>query len=163
MTTKTLSMPTNIRPIRYQDAAAWSALRIDFLPAIKDISQGEVDAFFQGNDSNQENISNVKEVLVALDDSQKMVGFIELNLRDNVPGSSEQTTPYIEAWFVSPDCQGQGIGKALIHAAEEWAKQQGFQELGSDAPITNEKSVNLHKQLGFNEIERVVCLLKVLD
>ncbi|WP_417527699.1 GNAT family N-acetyltransferase [Marinomonas shanghaiensis] len=162
MTTKTLSMPTNIRPIRYQDAAAWSALRIEFLPEIKDISQGEVDAFFQGNDSNQENISNVKEVLVALDDSQKMVGFIELNLRNNVPGSSQQTTPYIEAWFVSPDCQGQGIGKALIQAAEKWAKQQGFQELGSDAPITNEKSVNLHKQLGFNEIERVVCLLKVL-
>ncbi|GGN17951.1 MULTISPECIES: GNAT family N-acetyltransferase [Marinomonas] len=152
-----------IRRIKACEAMSWSTLRVDFLPAIKDISQGEVDAFFQGNDSNQENISNVKEVLVALDDSQKMVGFIELNLRNNVPGSSQQTTPYIEAWFVSPDCQGQGIGKALIHAAEEWAKQQGFQELGSDAPITNEKSVNLHKQLGFNEIERVVCLLKVLD
>ncbi|MCS7485193.1 GNAT family N-acetyltransferase [Marinomonas arctica] len=156
-------MRMEIRRIKACEAMSWSTLRVDFLPAIKDISQGEVDAFFQGNDSNQENISNVKEVLVALDDSQKMVGFIELNLRNNVPGSSQQTTPYIEAWFVSPDCQGQGIGKALIHAAEEWAKQQGFQELGSDAPITNEKSVNLHKQLGFNEIERVVCLLKVLD
>lgn len=149
-------MTINIRTIQTTDAAAWSALRIEFLPEIKDISQAEVDAFFQGS------YPNVQEVLIALDDAQKMIGFIELNLRDNVPGSSEQTTPYIEAWFVSPDCQGQGIGKALIHAAEEWAKQQGFQELGSDAPITNEKSVNLHKQLGFNEIERVVCLLKPL-
>lgn len=155
-------MAINIRTIQTTDAVAWSALRIEFLPEIKDINQAEVDAFFQGNDSNQKNISNVQEVLIALDDAQKMIGFIELNLRDNVPGSSQQTTPYIEAWFVSPDCQGQGIGKALIHAAEEWAKQQGFQELGSDAPITNEKSVNLHKQLGFNEIERVVCLLKPL-
>ena len=155
-------MTINIRTIQASDAAAWSALRVEFLPEIKDISQAEVDAFFQGNDSNQENISNLQEVLIALDDSKKMVGLIELNLRDNVPGSSQQTTPYIEAWFVSPDCQGQGIGKALIHAAEQWAIQQGFQELGSDAPITNEKSVNLHKQLGFNEIERVVCLLKPL-
>ncbi len=146
-----------IRRIKACEAMSWSALRVDFLPDIKDISQTEVDAFFQGT------YPNVKEVLVALDDAQQMVGFIELNLRDNVPGSSQQTTPYIEAWFVSPDCQGQGIGKALIRAAEQWAKQQGFQELGSDAPITNEKSINLHKQLGFDEIERVVCLLKVLD
>jgi aminoglycoside 6'-N-acetyltransferase I len=156
-------MTIEIRTIQTTDAAAWSALRVEFLPEIKDISQAEVDAFFQGNDSNQENISNVKEVLVALDDSQKMIGFIELNLRNNVPGSSQQTTPYIEAWSVSPDYQGQGIGKALIQAAEDWAKQQNFHELGSDAPTSNEKSVSLHKQLGFNEIERVVCLLKALD
>ncbi|PJE56334.1 GNAT family N-acetyltransferase [Marinomonas sp. BSi20584] len=155
-------MTIEIRTIQATDAAAWSALRIEFLPEIKDISQAEVDAFFQGCDSDQKNISNLQEVLIALDNSQKMVGFIELDLRENVPGSSQQTTPYIEAWFVSPDCQGQGIGKALIHAAEEWAKQKGFQELGSDAPISNKKSVNLHKQLGFNEIERVVCLLKIL-
>ena len=157
MTKKTLSMPINIRSIRHQDCNAWSALRVEFLPEIKNINQAEVDAFFHGS------YPNVQEVLIALDDAQKMVGFIELNLRDNVPGSSQQTTPYIEAWFVSPDYQGQGIGKALIQAAEKWAKQQGFQELGSDAPITNEKSVNLHKQLGFNEIERVVCLLKPLN
>jgi aminoglycoside 6'-N-acetyltransferase I len=163
MTKNILSMPINIRPIRHQDSNAWSALRVEFLPEIKDINQVEVEAFFQGKDSNQNNISNLKEVLVALDNNQSMIGFIELNLRDNVPGSCQQTTPYIEAWFVSPDYQGQGIGKALIRAAEQWAKQQGFQELGSDASITNEKSVNLHKQLGFNEIERVVCLLKVLD
>nr|WP_275586990.1 GNAT family N-acetyltransferase [Marinomonas foliarum] len=64
--------------------------------------------------------------------------------------------------YSSQQNRGQGIGKTLIHAAEQWAKQQGFLELGSDAPISNEKSVNLHKQLGFNEIERVVCLLKPL-
>ncbi|MBU2237161.1 MAG: GNAT family N-acetyltransferase [Gammaproteobacteria bacterium] len=148
--------PINIRAIQETDAAAWSALRIEFLPEIKDISQAEVNAFFLGS------YANVQEVLIALNDAQKMIGFIELNLRNNVPGSSKQTTPYIEAWFVSPDCQGQGIGKALIHAAEEWAKQQSFDELGSDSPVSNEKSVNLHKQLGFNEIERVVCLLKPL-
>ena len=150
-------MTVKIRTIQATDAAAWSALRIEFLPEIKDISQAEVNAFFLGS------YPNVQEVLVTLDDNQHMIGFIELNLRDNVPGSSQQTTPYIEAWFVSPDCQGQGIGKALIEAAEQWAKQQGFQELGSDTPIRNEKSIGLHKQLGFNEIERVVCLLKRLD
>ncbi|SBS26068.1 Aminoglycoside N(6')-acetyltransferase type 1 [Marinomonas spartinae] len=149
-------MTIDIRAIQITDAAAWSALRVEFLPEIKDISQTEVDAFFQGT------YPNVREVLVAFDDSQKMVGFIELNLRENVPGSRQQTTPYIEAWFVSPDYQGRGIGKTLIYAAEEWATQQGFQELASDAPITNKKSIHLQKQLGFNEIERVVCLLKPL-
>ena len=146
-----------IRTIESRDAAAWSALRIAFLPEISAISQSEVDEFFQGNNP------NVQEVLVALDETKKLVGFIELNIRTNVPGSTQPTTPYVEAWFVSPEYRGQGIGKRLIHAAEEWATQQGFQELGSDAPIRNEKSVNLHKALGFKEIERVVCLLKSLQ
>ncbi|AEF53189.1 GNAT family N-acetyltransferase [Marinomonas posidonica] len=146
-----------IRKIQSRDALAWSALRIEFLPEIKDISQQEVNDFFLGT------YPNIKEVFIALDDtSQNMIGFIELNLRDNIPGSRQQTTPYIEAWFVSPSYQGQGIGKALIKTAENWAREQGFHELGSDAPITNEKSVNLHRQLGFNEVERVVCLLKRL-
>lgn len=142
-----------IRTIESGDAAVWSALRIAFLPEISTISQSEVDAFFHGNNP------NIQEVLVALDKTKKLVGFIELNIRTNVPGSTQPTTPYIEAWFVSPEYRGQGIGKQLI----QWATQQGFQELGSDTPIRNEKSIGLHKQLGFNEIERVVCLLKRLD
>lgn len=146
-----------IRTIESGDAAVWSALRIAFLPEISTISQSEVDAFFHGNNP------NIQKVLVALDKTKKLVGFIELNIRTNVPGSTQPTTPYIEAWFVSPEYRGQGIGKQLIQAAEEWATQQGFQELGSDTPIRNEKSIGLHKQLGFNEIERVVCLLKRLD
>ncbi|WP_394180404.1 GNAT family N-acetyltransferase [Marinomonas posidonica] len=146
-----------IRKIQSRDAFAWSALRIAFLPEIKDISQQEVNDFFLGANP------NVKEVFIAVDDTrQDIIGFIELNLRDNIPGSHQQTTPYIEALFVSPNYQGQGIGKALIKTAENWSIEEGFHELGSDAPITNEKSINLHKQLGFTEIERVVCLLKRL-
>ena len=93
-------MTIRIRPIQATDATTWSDLRIEFLPEIKDISQAEVDAFFQGNDSNQEKTSNVQEVLIALDGSQKMVGFIELNHRDNVPGSSHiiQTQSQLPLW-----------------------------------------------------------------
>ncbi|MBJ7536254.1 GNAT family N-acetyltransferase [Marinomonas transparens] len=146
-----------IRKIKSSDAANWSALRIEFLPEIKDISQAEVKAFFAGNNP------NTQEVFVATSATKQFIGFIELNIRSNVPGSAQQETPYIEAWFVSPKYQGQGIGKRLIQAAEHWAIEQGFQELASDAQISNEKSICLHKKQGFKEIERIACLLKSLN
>ena len=36
----------------------------------------------------------------------------------------------------------------------------GEMELVSDAEITNTRSIELHKQLGFEETERIVCFLK---
>lgn len=150
-------MNVHIRTIKPHNAADWASLRVAFLPEIHDINQAEVDAFFLGQNP------NLKEAIVALDQTQNLIGFIELNLRHNVPGSHQNTTPYIEAWYVLPSFQGQGIGQALIKAAEEWAIQQGFTELASDTPIANEKSISLHKKMGFKEIERVVCLLKPLS
>ena len=47
-----------------------------------------------------------------------------------------------------------------MEAAENWARQNGFSELASDAEITNFRSIELHKQLGFEETERIVCFVK---
>lgn len=47
-----------------------------------------------------------------------------------------------------------------MKTAEMWALEKGFAELASDTEITNKNSIEIHKHLGFKEIERVVCFIK---
>ena len=89
-------------------------------------------------------------------------GFIELNLRKFVEGSDSKTSPYIEAWYIDPGFRGGGNGKRLMEAAENWAIENGFDELASDAVLENTDSIAAHKALGFSEVERLVCFIKKL-
>ena len=49
-----------------------------------------------------------------------------------------------------------GHGRALLEAAEAWARDQGYQEMGSDALIDNLVSHQAHKRSGYIEVDRVV-------
>ena len=60
------------------------------------------------------------------------------------------------------DLRGQGVGKALVEAAEEWARSQGLSEMGSDTWLENEVSIRAHLKLGYEEAERLVHFVKKL-
>src|SRR5262249_22809840 len=55
---------------------------------------------------------------------------------------------YLEGWFVRPEERRQGIGGALVRAAEVWARRQGCREMASDAEIDNQVSQRAHEALG---------------
>ena len=55
------------------------------------------------------------------------------------------------------------MGRALVAAAEEWARAQGYSEVASDALVENEASHRAHRALGFDEVERSVAFRKSLD
>lgn len=105
---------------------------------------------------------HVTDVFVIEYTAQQLVGYIEVNIRNFVQGSQASAVPYIEAWYVEPEWRQQGLGKALLRHAEEWAKAQGYQELASNSLIQNHSSIDAHKALGFNEVERIVCFIKKL-
>src|SRR5262245_33690648 len=57
-----------------------------------------------------------------------LCGFLEAAIRPcDVTGETGRFG-YIEGWFVDPDVREQGIGSALVQAAEDWIKVQGCQE-----------------------------------
>lgn len=91
-----------------------------------------------------------------------LCGFIEVSERLWAEGCETSPVGYIEGWYVDPDLHRQGVGRLLVEAAEAWAKEQGFTEMGSDALIENETSLKAHTALGYQEIERVVCFAKRL-
>jgi hypothetical protein len=49
---------------------------------------------------------------------------------------------YLEGWYVDRDVRRHGIGAALVHAAEAWARERGYRELASDAPTFWTKRVS---------------------
>lgn len=64
-----------------------------------------------------------------------------------------QITGYQQAYtfllYVAPDVRRQGIGTALMHHGEQWAKQQGFHELGLQVFQTNQAALQLYHHLGY--------------
>jgi aminoglycoside 6'-N-acetyltransferase I len=68
----------------------------------------------------------------------------------------------VEGWFVIEAWRKQGVGRALIRAAENWAKEQGCSEMASDTWIDNELSQLAHEALGFEVVDRCVNYRKPL-
>lgn len=144
-----------LRAAQENDIDEWCKLRTLLWPDSASEHLLEISTFFEGHSN------DIIECFVALKQNA-VVGFIELNIRNFAEGSRNPKVPYIEGWFVDEIYQGQGIGKALIKRAEKWAVELGFNELASDAEIVNQKSITIHKHLGFQETDRVVCFLKPL-
>ena len=91
-----------------------------------------------------------------------LVGFLEASLRGNAEGCNTTPVGYIEGWYVLPDLRGEGVGAALVKAAEDWARGEGCTEMGSDAHADNEGSRRAHKALGYKEKRPVVHFHKNL-
>src|SRR5687767_6568832 len=89
-------------------------------------------------------------------------GFIALSMRPWAEGCTSSPCAYIEGWWIAADLRRRGLGRALVDAAEQWARAQGSRELASDALTSNTGSLEAHRALGFDEVERVVALRKRL-
>jgi len=89
------------------------------------------------------------------------VGMVHLSIRtDYVNGTDTSPIVFVEAIYVLPDYRKKGIGKALLDYAEAIAREKGITQLASDCLIDNHASEVFHKNCGFREEERVICLVK---
>ncbi len=137
------------------DAQAWSNMRSALWPDSDDQHHSEIQDYFDARSH------DVDAAFIACE-QHTPAGFIEINIRNFAEGSRQAAVPYLEAWYVQPRFRGRGLGLQLMQAAEDWAQQQGYQELASDTTADNHNSIRLHKSLGFKETERLVCFLKAL-
>ena len=101
-------------------------------------------------------------IFVAADVDGKLVAFIETGLRDHAESCDSSPVGYIEAWYVDPHMRGQKLGRDLVHAAEQWAREKGCTEMASDTWLDNDASIAAHLKLGYWEAERLVHFVKRL-
>ncbi|HTT33003.1 MAG TPA: GNAT family N-acetyltransferase [Methylomirabilota bacterium] len=92
-----------------------------------------------------------------------LLGFLEASLR-SCADECDVAHPvgYIEGWYVVESARRQGIGAALLRAAESWARAQGCLEMASDAALDNLISQHAHEALGFQVASRAVLYRKSL-
>jgi aminoglycoside 6'-N-acetyltransferase I len=102
-------------------------------------------------------------IFVAETGEGSLVGFLEIGLRSRAEGCDEtHTVGYVEGWYVTDSHRRSGIGSSLLHAAEDWAREQGCRELASDTPLSNSLSQRVHEALGFQVAERAILYRKPL-
>lgn len=116
----------------------------------------EIEEFFSGR--SKEPLA----VLIAEGESGRLIGIAELSIRTSAEGCRTDRVAYLEGWFVMPESRRQGVGRALIAAAEEWGRAYDCDELASDTQPENEASVAAHRAAGFTDAGVVQCYRKEL-
>ena len=146
-----------IRPYESADLAEWMRMRRELwpeLPADEAAQRADCEAWLARRNS---------IVLVAeRSEPSRLCGFIEAGEREFADGCETGPVAYLEGWFVDEDLRGQGIGRQLMQAGEEWAITSGYREFASDALLENTPSQHAHTSLGFIEVERAVRYAKRL-
>jgi aminoglycoside 6'-N-acetyltransferase I len=142
-----------IRSITSSDRRDWVRLRDALWPGALSDHESETRTYFEQ--------TNPPPVFVAERDG-RVVGFLELDYRKYAPGCAASPVPFIEGWYVEPELRHRGIGRALVAAAETYSRAAGYDEIASDVEVGNRDGIAAHRALGYQEIERVVCVRRSL-
>ena len=146
-----------VRPVEPSDRNEWLRMRSVLWPGEPAEHAAEIDAFLAGLPAP----NPIAAVFVREDSQDRLTGFLELAVRDYAEGCVGPT-PYVEGWYVDPEVRGGGVGSALMSAAEQWARQNGYAVLASDTELENRVSESAHRALGFEEVECAIHFRKVL-
>ena len=148
-------MNVTVRSVRPGDRAEWLRMRKALWDDCPDERhEWEID----------ENLASVTdEVFVVERPGGGLCGFLEAALRSRADGCDSTPVGYIEGWYVDEDMRRCGVGRALVEAAEAWARSRGCRQMASDAVLGNEVSHQAHGALGYEDIGRIVQFKKDLD
>ena len=147
-----------IRPVETRDRAKWLGMRQELWSDEAGLDTG-IDDYFRSLNANP----NLKIItLVAEAPNGNLIGFAEVGTRAYAEDCDTSPVAFLEGWYVQPEARGSGVGRALMGAAETWARAQGLQEFASDTWLHNEAGIRAHLALGFEEVERLVCFRKRL-
>ena len=98
--------------------------------------------------------------LLACTADGRVLGMAEASVRhEYVNGTDGSPVGFLEGWVVHASARGGGVGRLLIDAVAQWARDQGCTELASDSDLANvsaQAAQAAHEACGFTETERVV-------
>jgi aminoglycoside 6'-N-acetyltransferase I len=101
--------------------------------------------------------------LVSQAGTGELAGFALVSIRsDYVEGAKSSPVGYLEGIFVYPGYRNHEVGRHLLALGEEWCKEKGCTQMGSDTSITNTDSTEFHKHVGFEVTSKNTCFIKDL-
>lgn len=143
-----------IRPVHESDFEEWSRIRRTLY--------NEIDDAFEEQER-LELIANPEwGCFVAEDAGGRIVGMLEMSLRNIVDGCLTTPVAYIEGIYLDPEVRGAGWGHLLVRFAEEWGRSKGCREIATDCELGNSSAESFHLRMGFEEVGRVIEFRKDL-
>ena len=133
-----------IRKLGPEDRHAWLSLRKLLWP---DSEDDEALTWTTRSDA---------ATLLAESAEDGVIGFAEVGVRLYADGCDTSPVAFLEGWYVEAAHRGNDVGRRLVQAAAEWAKQSGLQELASDSLLEDYAAYAAHIRVGFEEIERSI-------
>ena len=145
-----------IREIQQADFSNWSRLRKKLWSHVTDDeNRAEIEQFLRDGSNTQ--------IFLAKEDDGEIIGFLEASLRfEYVEGCEHAPVGYIEGWFVEENYRRQEVGRRLVQAAEDWARQLGCLKMASDCELENLVSLAAHLRVGYEEAARIIHFRKHL-
>ena len=143
-----------IRRVTVEDKSEWLRMR---LALWSDSSPGA-----HSTEMDEMVSDSMQPVFVAVRENGKLCGFLEAGTRKYAEDCESSPVGYVEGWYVDADMRKQGVGVALVRAAEDWAREQGLTEMASNTWLDNEISIHAHLKLGYKVAERLVHFIKKL-
>ena len=95
-----------------------------------------------------EEIGPDRAVIVAESASGGCVGFVDVCHNLNFSGEEQA---YVGELVVAEAHEGQGIGRALMEAAETWARAHGLSLIVLHTGARNNRAIHFYKHLGYAE------------
>jgi aminoglycoside 6'-N-acetyltransferase I len=139
-----------VRPYTPTDRADYQRLRLALWP---DCEDADIDDWMARDDA---------ATFLAIRPDGTPCGFVEVGARSHAEACLSSPVGFIEGWYVAPDVRSQGVGRALLDAAEAWARARGYNEMASDAELDNDEGHEAHRHCGYEEVGRVVQFRKLL-
>lgn len=87
-----------------------------------------------------------------------MLGFVSVAERTHFSGDREGSVGEL---VVAPSFRKQGVGRALMAAAEDWVRQRGLTRVSLETGSANAGARNAYTRLGY--VDEQVTLTKALD
>jgi GNAT superfamily N-acetyltransferase len=97
-------------------------------------------------------------VFVAEDDHGQRLGFATISHQSHFTGERQA---YIGELATSEAAEGRGVGKHLLQACEQWARDQGDRLLALATGAANQRALGFYRHLGYRDED--VKLVKLLD
>jgi ribosomal protein S18 acetylase RimI-like enzyme len=97
-------------------------------------------------------------VLIAQGEDGTALGFVSLKVGHDVTGNERG---HVADLAVVEGARRRGVGRALMQAAEAWARERGLPALSLDVWSTNERAIRFYRGLGYRPGS--LCLIKTLE
>jgi ribosomal protein S18 acetylase RimI-like enzyme len=151
--------PVRIRPGTIEDyARAREVIAETFA-----FHQQAVPEFFRATDSPPPTRAAIEELLrdgqgawLLAEHDGRIVGFVTIQLRPaaHEPFFTPEARAVVDSLGILPAWRRRGIGRQLMEAAEEWARQRGARRLMLSVWEFNDNALRLYNSLGYTAFTR---------